>query len=147
MAIHIERTIKINAPPERVWAVMTDVERWPEWTESMRSVRRLEAGDFGLGSTARVEAKGAPASVFTVTEFTPGWSFTWDTQTRGIRARASHVIDADGDRSNVTLGVTMSGLAATLFFPLLAFVARRNVRMEAKGLKRRAEDSQRITSE
>lgn len=30
MAIHIERTVNINAPPERVWAVMLDVERWPE---------------------------------------------------------------------------------------------------------------------
>ncbi len=139
MPLRISRTIHIDAAPAAVWAVMTDVERWPEWTESMRSVKRLEAGDFGLGSTVHVEAKGAPASVFTVSEFTPGRSFTWDTRTRGISASASHLIEPDGDGSNVTLGVTMSGLAATLFFPLLAFVGRRNVRMEGEGLKRRCE--------
>ncbi len=102
--IHVERSIQINAPPAAVWAVMVDVERWPRWAESVRTVERLDDGAFGLGSEAQLRVRGAPTSVFSVTEFTDGRSFTWDTRTRGIRAGASHVIEADGDGSNVTLG-------------------------------------------
>ncbi len=43
----------IDAPPEVVWRVMTDVERWPEWTLTAERIERLDEGDFRLGSRAR----------------------------------------------------------------------------------------------
>jgi carbon monoxide dehydrogenase subunit G len=39
-----ETQVAIHATPEAVWAVLAEVERWPEWTPSMTLVRRLERG-------------------------------------------------------------------------------------------------------
>jgi len=119
---------------------MTDVERWPEWTESIRGVERLGGEPFGLGSEARLRVKGAPEStVWRVTEYADRKSFTWESAARGVHSRASHVIDPQGDGSRVTLSVTNSGWPATLLAPLLAMIGRRNLRLEAEGLKRRCE--------
>jgi len=142
MPIHITRTFQINAPPDAVWVVMIDVERWPEWTESEKSVERLEQGPFELGSTAKLRIRRAPvAGVWKVTEFTEGRSFAWENDSGGVHGMATHLVEPDGDGSKVTLTVTLSGLVATLLTPILAGVARENVRMEAEGLKRRCEDN------
>ena len=141
MAIHIERTININAPPERVWAVMMDVERWPEWTETMKSVERLDGGEFGVGSKARLKIRRSPnANVWTVTELTPNHSFTWETNSGGVKGVATHVIEPDANASKVRLTVDLSGIVATLFGPMIAGPSRQNVEMEAEGLKRRSEE-------
>jgi carbon monoxide dehydrogenase subunit G len=139
MTVEHEETVRVDVPPDKVWAVYADVERWPEWTPVMQKIERLEDGPLALGSTARIEAKGGPPSVWTVTELTDGRSFTWEARARGVRLVAWHAIEADGDGSKVKLGVRMTGLMATLLGPFLRSVAKRNVSAEAEGLKRRCE--------
>jgi uncharacterized protein YndB with AHSA1/START domain len=141
MAVHVERTVNIDAPPERVWAVMTDVERWPEWTESMKSVERLDSGEFGVGSKAKLKIRRSPnANVWTVTELTPNRSFSWETNSGGVKGVATHVIEPAGGGSKVTLSVDLSGPVATLFGWFIGGPTRQNVEMEAEGLKRRSEE-------
>jgi uncharacterized membrane protein len=48
--MEIERSIDIDAPREKVWTVMTDVECWPEWTASVTSVTLLAKVPFDVGS-------------------------------------------------------------------------------------------------
>lgn len=143
MAIHVERTVNINAPPERVWAVMMAVERWPEWTESMKSVERLDEGEFGVGSKAKLKIRRSPnANVWTVTELTPNRSFTWETNSGGVKGIATHVIEPDGNGSKVTLTVALSGIVATLFGWMIGSESKKNVEMEAEGLKKRSEGTE-----
>lgn len=135
------RSVYIDAAPEEVWAVLADVERWPEWAGSMRNLEREDEGEFGLGSRARLEITGVPSSIWQVTEFTPGRSFTWESKARGVASLADHRIDPDGGGTKLTLRTESSGLMATIFAPLIRRVARRNLQAEADGLKQRCESA------
>jgi uncharacterized membrane protein len=86
----IQRTIDITAPQDKVWAVMSDVERWPEWTASVASVERLNDGPFGVGSKARIRQPRLPAVVWTVTAFETGRCFEWQNVGPGVRTVAGH---------------------------------------------------------
>ena len=52
---------------------------------------------------------------------------------------AKHVIEPDGNGSKVALIIDLSGIVATLFGWMIAGQSRKNLEMEAEGLKRRAE--------
>jgi uncharacterized membrane protein len=136
-----EQSIDIDAPPERVWEVMSGIERWPEWTPSVLSVRKLTDGPLALGTQARVHARGTPESTWTVTEAVPPRSFTWGTKVRGAATSAGHVIEPSSTGVRVTLSLEVAGIAATVLKPLLGKSIRENLRLEAEGLKRRSEST------
>ena len=102
-------------------------------------VERLDDRELGVGSKARLRIRRAPTSVYTVTELTPNRSFTWETKSAGIKGVATHVIEPDGNGSKVTLSVDLLGVLAMLMSPIIRRPSEENVRMEAEGLKRRAE--------
>jgi hypothetical protein len=52
---------------------------------------------------------------------------------------AGHVIEPEASGSKVTLSITTRGLLAALFAPLIVRTSRRNMQIEAEGLKRRSE--------
>jgi uncharacterized protein YndB with AHSA1/START domain len=134
-------TIDIDASPDRIWSVLSDVERWPEWTSSMTSVVLLDTGSLAIGSTARVKQPRLPIVVWTVTDLTPGRSFTWEARNPGAVSVATHEIEprSDGGGSRVTLAVEQQGLVGRVVGFALRGLTRKYVDMEAAGLKRRVE--------
>ncbi len=42
----------VEAPPDRVWAVLADIERQPEWMTDLRSVQIETPGPVGVGTRA-----------------------------------------------------------------------------------------------
>jgi uncharacterized membrane protein len=50
---HATREIHIDAPPEAVYAIALDFERYPEWATDIKSVEVLERDEHGRGTTVR----------------------------------------------------------------------------------------------
>jgi uncharacterized protein YndB with AHSA1/START domain len=132
-------TIDIAASPERVWAVMSDVERWPEWTASMTRVERFDASPLGVGSRVRVKQPRLAAALFEITKWEPGRGFDWIAPTAAVTADARHLIEPVVDGARVTLSVEFSGPLATPVAWWFGGLTKRYIAMEAEGLKRRAE--------
>ena len=133
------QTLDIQAPPCRVWAVLIDIERWPEWTASMTSVRRLDSGPFRLGSRAHIRQPKLRPAVWEVTEFERS-SFTWVSRQPGIRTTALHRVDPNGSYSRLTLSIEFSGPLAPVIGLLAGKLTGRYMSMEANGLKLRCVD-------
>ena len=133
--VQLEHVVTINAPPEVVWNVTEDVERWPKWTPTVESVKRIDGAPFDTGSTALIKQPGLPEVKWEVTELTRGTTFTWTTRIRGMHMSASHEImpDPAGTQSRLRLDVT--GFVAVLLWPLIHGSARRALSRENLGLK------------
>ena len=135
-------TVNIDAPPERVFAVLCDVERWPEWTSTMTSVQRVQSGAFGVGSTAHVRQPRLRPAVWQVTEFENRRDFTWTTRSAGLCMTAAHLIEPQGGAgSRVTLSFELSGFFAPLVSRLYGGLIERYITTESQGLKQRSESA------
>jgi uncharacterized membrane protein len=133
------KTVTIDAPPARVFEVLCDVERWPQWTPTMTSVRRLDEGPFSVGSTARVEQPKLRPAVWQVTEKEASRHFTWTTRSPGLRMSAGHLVEAEGAGSRVALSFEMSGLFAPLVSRLYGKLIDEYVTIESQRLKQHCE--------
>lgn len=70
----------------------------------------------------------------------PQRGFIWQTKSMGAVIRAEHWITARDGGSHVSLRVEINGLLEPLFRPWLTRMTRRNVEIEAVGLKRPCEE-------
>jgi uncharacterized protein YndB with AHSA1/START domain len=132
-------TVTVAAPPDLVWRVLADVEQWPTWTASMEQVAVRSPGPLAVGSEVEVKQPRLPKARFHVDEVTEGSSFTWSTASGGVRSSAAHDIHPDGGGSRVTLVLRQAGPMAGLVRLAYGRMITRYVRMEAEGLKQRAE--------
>jgi len=132
-------TTAVDAPPEAVWGLFVDVERWPEMSESISDVRRVDSGPLRVGSEAIVRQPRLPQARWRVTEMAPGRSFIWQTSFPGVTSVGGHTVDADGQRSMVTLTLRVHGPLARPVYALTRARSRRYLAMEAAGFKRAAE--------
>lgn len=140
MSLDLARTIHIDAEPDEVWRVLTDVERWPESTSSISSVRRLEPGELGIGSRAAIRQPRFPEVIWTVNRYVPGVEFAWESESPGIRSTGFHsVAPGVNGGTDLTLRIRQEGLFVLLFGWWLRGIDIRYLEMEARGMKEKAE--------
>jgi hypothetical protein len=138
--VEVRTSIDVAASPDQVWTVLVDVERWPDWTDSVSSVRPLDAGPVAVGSRVEISQPRIPPATYTVTALEPGRAFTWEQQQPGSRVSAHHECAPlpDGG-TRVELIVVMSGIVGGVVGRLYRKLTERYLAMEAAGLKARAE--------
>ena len=143
------KTIDIQAPPQRVWAVLSDIEGWPEWTASVKSVERFDSGPLVVGTRARLRQPKLRPAIWRITQVDKGTSFTWVTRSPGLLATGRHRVEPmkKGSASRVTLVVEFTGFLAPLVAWLTRSLNTRYLELEAAGLKRRSEQQPRLADD
>ena len=93
------QSIEINLSPPRVWSVMLDVERWPEWNTAVTRVQRMDIGPLTLGSRTRIWQPKLMPAVWQVTSLDQNRRiFAWTTHTLGMKIIGRHQVEAVGPR-------------------------------------------------
>jgi uncharacterized membrane protein len=133
-------TADIGAPAERVWEVMSDVERWHEWTPSVTRVRLLDAGPLAVGSRAVIRQPKFPPALWKVAAIEPGRSFTWVSVAPGLRVVGHHAVEPTAAGSRATLSLDLQGILGGVWGRLTRGITERYIALEAKGLGARSLD-------
>jgi uncharacterized protein YndB with AHSA1/START domain len=133
-------SIDIDAPAERVWNVTSDVERWPEWTPSVTSVKRMGNEPFAVGTRVVIKQPKFPPAIWKVTSIEPGKSFTWVSSAPGLRVIGHHAVAKVGAGSRATLSLELEGLFGGVWGRLTRDITLKYIGFEANGLKARSEN-------
>jgi uncharacterized membrane protein len=135
-----EGSVEIDAPPQLVWDVFSEVEHWPEWTASVTSLVGLDGAAVAVGKRFVIRQPGLQKLVWKVTEIAPGASWTWVHRSPGVLVTARHdVIAQPGGRTLVRQHLDQRGALGALVGRLTVKRTKRFLELEAQGLKARSE--------
>lgn len=127
----------VEAPSETVWTVLSDVARWPEWTPTVKSVRRFDDGPLQVGSRAEVEQPRLPRAVWQVTHLDAGTGFTWEAHGPGLTTIGRHEVVPEGAGCRVTLGIEQRGPMGAVAALVWRRLTQRYIDLEAASLSAR----------
>ena len=134
-------SIRIEAPAEKIMAVIADFEHYPEWVDSMKSAEVLTTGPDGRAETVRMTLAHLLVSDTYVLRYT--WQdrqVSWDlVEASLLKAMdGSYQIESTGPTSTVTYRLTVD-----VNLPMIGMFKRKAEKTiidgALKGLKRRVE--------
>jgi uncharacterized membrane protein len=133
--MRFDHSSTIQASPERVWEVFSDVERWPDWTPTVDSVERLDAGRIHIGARTRIRQPKLPVAVWEVTELKDGEYFEWVSKAPGITTTGGHRVISTPEGTVATATIIQEGPLGWLFGRLYAGLTKRYIATETQKLK------------
>ena len=138
--MRFERSIDIDAPQQRVWDVLSDIEAWPQVVETVDTVELLTPKPLRVGSRVRLKQPKLPEGTWDVTVWDAPSYFEWTQKMTGATTVAGHRVEALGEgRSRLTLTLEMRGLMISIVGRFYKDLTNRYIGLEAEGMKRVAE--------
>jgi uncharacterized membrane protein len=141
-------TAEIDAPRDRVWALVQDVESAPEWQGGLKSMHALDRDDEGRATRCEAETDAKVRTVKSIVRFTydgPGM-LSWTQEKGDLKSVDGSwtLEDLGGDRTraiyslDVDLGRTLSLIIRG---PLVDMLRHMLVASRAGELKKQIESS------
>ena len=138
--MQIDDEVMIAANADDVWAIYSDVERWPEWTDSVRSVEYVDGHALAVGARVRIAQPKLPVAVWEIRAVDPGRSWTWVASSPGVRTTAVHTLEPAGvNATRVHQTIVHGGPIGVIVGRVYARLTRAYLAMEAAGLRQRCE--------
>ncbi len=140
--MHLETSIDIDAPQQRVWDVLSALEAWPQRIETVDVVELLTPAPTTKGSRVRLKQPKLPEGNWDVTVWDAPSYFEWTQKTGGTTSVAGHRVGALGEgRARLTLTLDMRGLLIPIMARFYRGLTNRYMSLEAEGMKRAAESA------
>ena len=140
--MRFEKSIEIEAPQQRVWDVLTDLEAWPRRIETVDAVELLTPAPITTGSRVRLKQPKLPEGTWDITAWDAPSFFEWTQKETGTTSIAGHRVEALGEgRSRLTLTLDMRGLLVPVMAVLYRKLTNDYMNLEAEGMKRAAESA------
>lgn len=92
----------VAAPPERLWALLIDLDAWPRWGPTVTGAELTDVTSLGLGAHGRVRTLAGVTLPFEVTAYDEGRSWAW--RVAGVPA-TTHEVEPHPDGCRVRFGV------------------------------------------
>lgn len=142
MGEKVRENTSIDASPDVVWSVITDLDRYPEWAGGVRSIEVLEANDDGSPHRARFVIDAKVSEITYVIQYAyDNYDITWNLLEGDLISQLDGVYklyETDEGGTEVEYG-----LEVDVDLPLPAFMKKRAARtileQGLKGLKGQAE--------
>jgi hypothetical protein len=145
-AREIATEIEIDAPPARVWGVLVDTPRYPQWNPFIVELQgELSAAQeikfsFRIPPAPRLPGRATVLKVVSGVELRWAGRLLWPWL---FRAEHYHLlVPVEGGRTRLEHGEIFSGLAAALAWPLLRVFAQPGYARFNQALRERVEHMQ-----
>ena len=140
--MRFEKSIEIDAPQQRVWDVLSDLEAWPQRIETVETVELLTPAPITKGSQVRLQQPKLPEGTWDITAWDAPTYFEWTQKMGGSTSVAGHRVEALGPgRARLTLTLDMRGLLVPIMALFYRNLTNRYMDLEAEGMKRAAESA------
>lgn len=132
----IEVTRHTLLPADALWPVISQVRDWPAWLPTVDAVNALQPDrPDEVGASYVVQQPRLPRATWTITEWRPGRSFTWESRATGVTSVGRHELHPDRGGTTIRLALEWGGPLSGVLRLLLGRRALAYVTTEAEALE------------